>query len=133
MGDRCYMQVTCRREDLPRFEPLGFRLEFEQTTNCPIVELVDEEANSAHNGDLPTDVPFLASHGPGGNYGSGLIACDGKCFAEVEAGHEGGFVLWWTKASNRPTAESVKSVQRYLAVHRQVQRLFHQLSQTHNA
>lgn len=133
MGDRCYMQVTCRRQDQSLFEALGFHLDFEQAPDSPIIEMIDEEANYAHNGDLPTKVPFLASHGPGGNYGDGKIACDGKHYAEVEAGHAGGFVLWWTKTTNRPTTESVKSVQRYLAVHRHVERLFHQLSQNHHA
>lgn len=133
MGDRCYMQVTCRRQDQSTFEALGFHLDFEEAPDCPIVELIDEEANYAHHGDLPTKVPFLASHGPGGNYGDGKIACDGRRYAEVEAGHDGGFVVWWTQVTNRPTAHSLNTVRRYLSVHRQVQRLFRRLSQTHHA
>ncbi|NBU11829.1 MAG: hypothetical protein EBS84_22995, partial [Proteobacteria bacterium] len=69
MGDRCYMQVTCRRQDIPEFEALGFHLEFEQSPDSPIVELIDEEANYAHADQLPTDIPFTAWHGAGGNYG----------------------------------------------------------------
>ena len=133
MGDRCYMQVTCRRQDIPLFEALGFHLEFEQSPDSPVVELIDEEANYAHADHLPTEVPFLASHGAGGNYGDGKIACDGNRYAEVEAGHDGGFVVWWTKTSNRPTAPNLATVRRYLTVHRQVQRLFRRLSQTHHA
>lgn len=133
MGDHCYMQVTCRRQDQPTFEELGFHLDFEEAPDCPIVELLDEQANHAHHGDLPTNVPFLASHGAGGNYGDGKIACDGNRYAEVESGHAGGFVVWWTQRSHRPTAHSLATVRRYLTIHRQVHRLFRRLSQTHHA
>lgn len=128
MGDRCYMQVTCRRQDQPAFEALGFHLEFEESADCPIIEMIDEEANYAHHGVLPAKVPFLASHGPGGNYGDGLIACDGQRYAEVEAGHDGGFVLHWDEKTNQPASESQAHVREYLAVHQTVQELFQSLS-----
>ena len=128
MGDRCYMQVTCRRQDESTFEALGFHLEFEQSPDCPIIEMVDEEANYAHNGDLPTDVPFLASHGPGGNYGDGKIACDGNHYAEVEAGHDGGFVVRFDDTTNQPTQECLDGIRDYRAVHATVQEMFQILS-----
>ena len=41
MGDRCYMSVTCRREDKARFEELGFHLEFDENKTTPVIEMID--------------------------------------------------------------------------------------------
>ncbi len=128
MGDRCYMRVTCRRQDVPRFEPLGFVLDYEADANHPIVELIDEEANYAHHGRLPADVPFLAEHGPGGNFGNGLVACDGHRQADIEAGHEGGFVIAWDVAEDAPVAGSLAAIREYRAVWRAVEELFERLA-----
>ncbi|MEQ2009756.1 MAG: hypothetical protein ABMA26_23470 [Limisphaerales bacterium] len=127
MGDRCYMQVTCRRQDIPEFEALGFHVEFEQSPDSPIVELIDEEANYAHADQLPTDIPFTAWHGAGGNYGDGKIACDGNHYAEVSANRDG-FVVSWDEATNQPAQESLASIRDYLAVHQTVQGMFQILS-----
>ena len=55
MGDRCYMQLTCRARDRAVFEELGFHVETEwgdsDFPNC--VEMVDYVANYAHTEDLP--------------------------------------------------------------------------------
>ena len=129
MGDRCYMQVTCRRQDQSRFEELGFSLEFEQSADSPIVELIDEEANYAHADELPTEVPFLAQHGAGGNYGDGKIACDGNHCAEVGATSDG-FVVAWDAQANGPTQASLDNIRHYFAVHAAVKKMFKQLSAT---
>ena len=129
MGDRCYMQITCRRQDISEFEALGFHFEFEQTADSPIVELIDEEANYAHADQLPTEVPFLASHGAGGNYGDGKIACDGNRYAEVGATSDG-FVVAWDEQTNAPSQQSLDNIRHYFAVHATVQEMFQQLSAT---
>ena len=127
MSDRCYMQVTCRRQDQTLFEELGFHLEFEQSSDSPIVELIDEAANYAHAEHLPTDIPFTAWHGAGDNYGDGRIACDGNHYAEVSANRDG-FVVRWDEAGNQPTPESLDGIRLYLAVHQTVQEMFKELS-----
>ena len=127
MGDRCYMQVTCRRQDIPEFEALGFHVEFEHSPDSPIVELIDEEANYAHADQLPTDIPFTAWHGAGGNYGDGKIACDGNHYAEVSANQDG-FVVRFDDTTNQPTQESLDGIRHYLAVHKAVRDLFQILS-----
>lgn len=116
MGDRCYMQITCRRQDIPLFEALGFHLDFEQTPDSPLVELIDEEANYAHYDALPRDVPYHGFHSAGDNYGSHNLACDGKRYADVETGHDGDYVIHWNPKTNRPTAESLRRIRKYLAV-----------------
>ena len=129
MGDRCYMQVTCRRQDIPVFDALGFHLDFEQAPDCPIVELIDEEANYAHADALPTDIPFTAWHCAGDNYGDGRIACDGERYAEVGANGDG-FVVAWDYETNQPTPQSLAAIRDYLAIHQTVQEQFKTLSAT---
>lgn len=116
MGDRCFMQVTCRRQDIPQFEPLGFHLNHEQAAGSPLVELIDEQANYAHHGLLPRNVPYHGYHSVGGNYGSYNFACDGRRYAEVETGHDGDYVIHWNPRTQRPTAESLRRIRKYLAV-----------------
>lgn len=127
MGDRCYMHLTCRRQDQSTFEALGFVLDFEQSPESPVIEMADEQANYAHCNALPTTVPFTAWHSAGSNYGDGRIACDGKRWGEVACDPEGGFVVDWDFKQHRPTAASVKRIRRYLAVHDRVQRRFKRL------
>ena len=109
MGDRCYMHITCRREDRELFQLIGFLPEFDQTPDSAIIEMVDEEANYAHAEEMPTNVPYYGHHGSGGNYGQHSLACDGRRFAEVETGFDGGFVVVWDTTRNRPTAESLRA------------------------
>ncbi|MEQ2009767.1 MAG: hypothetical protein ABMA26_23525 [Limisphaerales bacterium] len=122
------MQVTCRRQDQSRFEALGFQLDFEQNAQTPVIEMTDEEANYAHQGRLPADVPFLAAHGPAGNYGDGFVACDGKRYADVEAGHDGGFVVRWNEAKDEPDRSSLAAIRTYRAVRKRVLAQFKQLA-----
>ena len=116
MGDRCYMQVTCRRQDQDRFKELGFHGEDDTPNSTPLVELIDEEANYAHYDALPRDIPYHGFHGVGDNYGSHNLACDGKRYADVETGHDGDYVILWNSQTNRPSAESLRRIRTYLAV-----------------
>ena len=126
MGDRCYMEITCRRQDQERFEALGFIAQKwnNPASDSPLVVMVDEEANYAHSGNLPTDIPYHGFNGPGGNYGDGVCACDGKEYAEVETGHEGGFVVDWDKARQGPEPHSLRCIRRYLKVRNKVRKMF---------
>ena len=126
MGDRCYMHVTCRRQDRETFEALGFNLEFESSPDSPLIEMADEEANYAHTGDLPTTFPFIARHGPGANYSDGRIACDGKRWGEVPANQDG-FAVDWDFKKRKPTAQSLKRIRCYLLVYDRVKQMFKRL------
>ncbi len=127
MGDRCYLSVTCRKQDKKRFEELGFYQEFE-APDRPIIEMVEEEANYAHAGQMPTDIPYTAWHGAGSNYGDDKLACDGKEFAEVAANNDG-FVLAWDYEIQQPTPQSVERIRHYLALHQRVEAMFKSLNQ----
>ena len=116
------MQVTCRRQDISRFEALGFHPEFTDTpTAGPVVELIDTGADYGHANRLPRDVLFLASHDAGGNFGARRTACDGRRTVEVPATSEG-FVVEWDSTKNSPTAASLARIRRYFAVLRRAQR-----------
>ena len=117
------MQVTCRRQDISRFEALGFHPEFTDTpTDGPVVELIDTGADYGHANHLPTDVPFLASHDAGGNFGARRIACDGHRTVEVPATSEG-FVVDWDATKNSPTIASLVRIRSYFAVLKRAQEM----------
>ena len=88
MSDRCYMEVSCRRQGVARFEALGFRV-LDEDKVSGLVRMHDEQANYGHSGELPTDTPYIGEHGPGGEYGPCRFACDGKKYLEVEASQDG--------------------------------------------
>jgi hypothetical protein len=132
MGDRCYMQVTCRRQDRARFEELGFEPEFEDSKDSPLITLADEEANYAHYNDMPVDIPYYGSNGSGGDYGPGFIACDGSRFAEV-TGTQDGFVVQWDYETQQPTPKSVEEIRHYIEVRDAVGRMFKDIIATQPA
>ena len=129
MGDRCHMRITCRRQDQELFERIGFHLDFDQTPDSAIIEMVDEEANYAHYDEMPTNIPYSGHNGAGGNYGESSFACDGRRYADVETGYGSGFVAQWDTAKKRPTAESLRAIRRYLHVYDKVQKMFTVLAQ----
>jgi hypothetical protein len=77
MGDRCHMTIFCRPQDTARFEELGFTAQTDEPDDDGTVEMLDEEANYAHHGVLPTDIPWTGSHNEGGDYGPAELHCLG--------------------------------------------------------
>ena len=75
-----------------------------------------------HANHLPTEVPFLASHDAGGNFGARRSACDGHRTVEVPATSEG-FVVEWDTTKNSPTAASLALIRSYFAVWQRAQQL----------
>jgi hypothetical protein len=85
MGDRVYMRITCRREDAPYFEKLGF---VEDETEGEIaISIVDAEANYGHWEPLQelakAGVPFFGWHDAGGEYDGCVLASDGTEYADA--------------------------------------------------
>ncbi len=73
MGDRAYVRITCRREDVDRFEQLGF---VEDDAESDIaMSMVDSEANYAHYSALTalakTGTVFFGWHEAGCEYCNG--------------------------------------------------------------
>ena len=125
------MQITCRRQDMQEFEKLGFRYEnWNNEPDAPLVVMLDEEANNAHTGNMPDNIPYQGFNGVGGNYGDGAFACDGKTYAEVETGHNGGFVVDWENTKQRPSLLSLNSICRYIKIRNKVEKLFVKLGKS---
>ena len=85
MGDRVYMRITCRREDAPHFEKLGF---VEDETEGEIaISMVDAESNYGHWEPLQelakAGVPFFGWHDAGGEYDGCVLASDGTEYADA--------------------------------------------------
>jgi hypothetical protein len=123
MGDRCYMSVTCRRRDRERFEKLGFQIEFAEDKNTAVIKLVDQEADYAHYGAMPKDIPYLAGHAAGDDYGPGNIVCDGQHYLAIAASNDG-FVVIWDYRRRKPTAQSLTEIRRFIRLERRVKALF---------
>ena len=130
MGDRCFMEVWCLRENAPLFEELGFteqpdaywlRTDAQQTPDSAFVYMVDEEANYAHASNLPENVPYVAVFGSGSSYGPGEIVCDGERSVEVATGHEGGYVLNFDEAGT-PDPRDIEHIRDFLELKRRVER-----------
>jgi hypothetical protein len=124
------MEITCRRADQGRFEALGFTAQESDNSSSPFVVMVDEEANYGHSGNLPTDIPYHGFNGPGGNFGDGVCACDGRVYADVDTGHAGGFVVDWDEVNQQPTSRSLETIRRYLTTRKKVGELFAGLAPT---
>ena len=81
MGDRCYMQITCREADAHLFDEDLFS--DSEKLKGGLVRMWDHEANNAYDlydgefGDLPEGVPFYGSHEHGDEYGAASFATDG--------------------------------------------------------
>lgn len=123
MGDRCYMSVNCRRQDKDRFEELGFELGVDENKNSPVIEMVDQEANYGHYGEMPTDIPYYGAYGAGANYGPGSVVCDGEHYEDLP-GHDEGFVIAWNYRFGLPKLRSILHIRRFLKLERRVKKLF---------
>jgi hypothetical protein len=86
------MSLVCRKEHQTVFEAIGFRLEEKRPDGT--VHMIDEQANYANDSDLRglagEGIPFHAENGPGGEYGDGRYACDGKRIVQVVCIQGGG-------------------------------------------
>jgi hypothetical protein len=85
------MRITCRREDAPHFEKLGFVED--ETEGETAISMVDAEANYGHweplQGLAKAGVPFFGWHDAGGEYDGCVLASDGMEYADALcAAHE---------------------------------------------
>ena len=85
MGDRVYMRITCRREDAPHFQKLGFVED--ETESDVAISMVDEEANYGHWQPLQdlakAGIPFFGWHDSGGDYDGCVLASDGTDYVDA--------------------------------------------------
>ena len=113
MGDRCYMELTCRKTDKTRFEEIGFTAQVEsyEFPNC--LEMVDYEANYAHAEDMPKDLVYFGSHEGGDGYRPESFACDGTTHLEQATDGGGGFIVMFDNEGD-PEANSLADVKTFI-------------------
>jgi hypothetical protein len=133
MGDRCYMQLTLRREDLDRFgkvlkEPAGSRWWNEDLGEpAPgIVEIAIHEANYAlwDERELAAGdgIPFFGNHGEGGDYtGYEFASLDGR---QLEAYTDRQGLLCVQIDERMRLLTDLGHIREYLEERRAVQHLF---------
>jgi len=98
MGDKCYMAITMRTEDVPKFsETSGLGegwWDRDEGENEAISELVAEEMNYAAYRECEQAAKagciFLAAHGSGDDYGPGEYAAIGGRMLEAETAQSNG-------------------------------------------
>lgn len=129
MGDRCYISVTVKTEDLERFgKATGWggcweeqdREEGEEFTNVTLDDVNyggdDELSQAAAEG-----IPFLGHHGPGDCYGGCLFACDGKGeYWQTDCDSDGYPTVRYDVDSGKAEAHDVRHVKRFCKKHREV-------------
>jgi hypothetical protein len=111
------MSLACRREHRAVFEAIGFHVEEERDDGT--VYMVDEQANYANDGDLRAlagkGIPFHAENGPGGEYGDGRYACDGRRVVQIECIQGGGPAVE-VGEDGEPDADQLHDVHEYYRV-----------------
>jgi hypothetical protein len=92
MGDRAYVEVTCREADVSLFEREGFLEEFRPGLPSGVVAMVDAEApdgnTTALNSLAGQGILFRGWHDAGGAYdGSCFAGFDGRLFEASRLNH----------------------------------------------
>jgi len=93
MGDRSHMVVYCRKQDVKRFEKMGFGWSSEDETPKGIIAEMEDEANYGHDGEMPKDIPYFGWYAAGMNFDAHQLACDGKVYAEALCMNDGTLVV----------------------------------------
>ena len=132
MGDRCYLEITLRREDLSRFAPHidataeeGWwdRLD-EDDANPGIVTASVYEANYAWYDERMTaakaDIPFYGYHAEGGEYGSYAFASWAGKLHEAPLSHEGDLVLAVDESLKPISAKARRHLRQYVGALKQI-------------
>lgn len=120
MGDRCCMSVRCLKKDAARFREIGFDVEHDLG---PVVDMQDIEANYAHAGEMPNDIPYVASHGRGDCYDAGRLVCDGKEFVEQKVGEDEGYVIDFNEFGD-PNIEDIAKVRKLIKMRTHISEMF---------
>lgn len=122
MGDRCYMELTCRKADKALFEELGFTKQYEVEppyVNC--VTMVDQEASYGHFDDMPKHVVYFGTSGNGGSYDAEVYACDGETYmSKTTSDHSDRFLIQFTD-EGEPKPDDVARVKEFIAHNKKVQ------------
>jgi hypothetical protein len=143
MGDRCYLEITMRKADLPRFAPFaGARADEKWWDNEDDVDRHPDlvtvgvyEANYAWSDQrlaaAKAGVPFYGNHGEGGEYGPYAFAALDSEMLEVEVNGAGYMFIAVDDNLQPVDHDDLKHMREYVAKLRAVKRLFG-MEENHN-
>ena len=136
MGDRCYLEITLRREDLCRFAPhidatpeeeWWDRLD-EEEDRPGVVTVSVYEANYAWYDErmnaAKADIPFHGYHAEGGEYGSYAFASRAGKLHEAPLSHEGDLVLAVDENLKPISAKARRQLRQYVAALKEIKASF---------
>lgn len=118
MGDRCYMEVICKPEDVARFEDLGFTRQEDMESG--LAYLVDEQADYGHSTEMPPDLVYYGGTGAGGSYGPEEFACEGKGYTAISSEQDGAGYMVGFNADGDPLPESLARVKEFIDLRKRV-------------
>ena len=136
MGDRCYLEITLRHEDLSRFAPhidaapeeewwdhLDEEQDRPEIVTASVYEAnyawYDERMNAAK-----ADIPFHGYHAEGGEYGSYAFASWAGKLHEAPLSHEGDLVLAVDEHLKPISAAARQQLRQYVAALRKIKDSF---------
>ena len=130
MGDRCYVEITVRRQDLAKWENLGYTDGDSELVNTgevkSYVSMYDSERNYGVNhdtDDVVSGCPMFGSHSSGGDYGAYLFAWDGETFKQIETNHDGELLVKVNPSNGQPSEYDLAHVRSFLEFSRKVGQL----------
>lgn len=90
MGDRCSVELLCRREDAARFEDAGFgEAHWGEKDPRHVARMFCEQADCGASSDLERiaaqGVAFIGASGAGDEYPAGVFASDGRRYDEASS------------------------------------------------
>ena len=134
MGDRCYLEMTLRREDLPRFaehvdaspNEKWWDAEDDLEDHPNLITVRIYEANYAWYDErrkaAEAGIPFFGTHGEGGEYGSfAFAAIDGE-LEEAPLSHDGDLII--SVDENLQPLWGVEELRAYMVRLQAVKKLF---------
>lgn len=132
MGDRCSMNVYCRKVDEKAIDEAlgGHDIRDESDDGMVVLEFDDVNygggISDGDHGDIPFGIPCYGYHGTGSDYGPGEFCTDGlvMLYEEMSRG-EREHVIGFDTATGEPNKEDIKRVQSYLEHWRKVYEMVH--------
>ena len=122
------MRITCRAQDFEVFKELGFHEEYSPLPG--FIEAVDCDADSAHNGNLPTNIPYRGYSEAGCEYGACQYACDGKKLYEA-CGTDNNFTVNY-RPGRGFNKKDMRVIERFVAADKLVRDMFKRQTETDN-
>ena len=135
MGDRCFLEMTLRREDLPKIAPLvccNSNGEWwddlhDHDSNPDLVNASVYEANYAWLDErqeaAKAGIAFMGTHGEGGCYGPCAFAAVDGDMSEAPLNHDG-YLIIAVDDDLKPVEGAEDCIRAYVNRRRAVERLF---------